>query len=126
AQQSPKMIAHRVPLLEYLVVPNAKHSKSLTFQPSCRLLILRNSIGVLAAVEFEHYLGLVAEEINHVYTNLSLSAKLEAAKLPVLQLGPYKPFGIRHFLAESACELVGHNPSECFTGLIGVTPHPPT
>ena len=86
---------------------------------------------MLAAIDFDNQLVLVADEVDDRPADRRLPAKLQPAQAPVTQLRLHPPFGIGRVLAHDKCEhaklvvnCLAHLPPSCVMLALRVSPSP--
>lgn len=81
-----------IQILQHIIVPETKDSKTLTFQERCSACVsLRR---VLPAVDLDDQAHFGAEEVGDVAVDLNLLAELESIQLAVAEDAPELSFGI--------------------------------
>jgi len=79
---------HAVDILEDIVIPESKHLESSLAQAFVTVVIVSDSVGMLAAVEFDDEFLLEASEVKDVVPVGVLPAELGAGQLATAQVLP--------------------------------------
>jgi hypothetical protein len=91
---------YRFEFSKHVVVSDPKHAKPLTFEPGLASKILRESIVVTAAIEFDHDAAAGMKKIDDEAPDRELTAELLAADVAISELPPEKPLRDRHLAAQ--------------------------
>jgi hypothetical protein len=79
-----------------VVVPKPEHSVASRFQPSGAPLIVLDSLGMLASINFDHEVRLEAGEVQTVTAHWDLAAEVKAIDLLAAQPTPKASLSIGH------------------------------
>jgi hypothetical protein len=88
------LVEDRIGLAQYVVVPEADHSKSGMLQPSGPRGVVARAVEMLPAVEFDHQPRTESDEIDDPRTNRLLPAELDARQPASAKVEPQSPLGI--------------------------------
>jgi hypothetical protein len=89
----------RLQLLEYLMVPKAKHMKSLTLKPCRSFCVIQFKFGMLTTIEFENKLTLKCDKVHDERANWRLPTKPTFLHLVIPNPFPKTLFRVRHVLS---------------------------
>ena len=90
----PNYLRNSTSLCQHFMIPKAENQKSLLAQPVIALSVTVCCFAMLAAIDFNDYPLLQADEIENVWAHRSLPAKSDAANLSQSQMLPQQSLGI--------------------------------